>query len=167
GREIGVAGAIIPAQAPVFSAYGIALSDIVRQYSLSQPLPLPVQPSRLETIFGQLDSMAKADNSAPKAVFQRAVDMRFRSQAHVVRIALGEDPIYNEELVEDLVQRFLVAYEDIYGAGTAYRDAGIELVTFRLSVITPIARPGIQVRDPALSRQARLLETRQVRFNRQ
>jgi N-methylhydantoinase A len=165
--DVGVKAAVVPAQAAVFSAFGIAFSDVLRNYTISQPQTGPFKPDRVQSIFDQLESLARKD--MPKAawedtVIQRAVDMRFRSQAHVVRVPVSGST-YSEEFMEQLIQRFLALYEEIYGKGTAYREAGIEMVTFRLSAITPVPRPELRPNATNRGTKARELGSRKVRFS--
>lgn len=165
--DVGVRTAVIPAEAPVFSAFGIAFSDVLRNYTVSQPQASPFKPDRIQSIFANLESLAQKDMPGVPldgAILQRAVDMRFRSQSHVVRVPVSEST-YGEEAMEHLVQRFLGLYEEIYGKGTAYREAGVEMVTFRLSVITPVPRPELRPAAVTRGKKAKELGTRKVRFS--
>ena len=158
---------MIPGPASVFSAFGIALSDIRQDYSLSEPQMLPVPPERLAAAFRELEELSGRRTFTGQldgAIIQRAVDMRFRFQSHVVRVALPAGR-FDEALIDALVQRFLTLYEEIYGTGTAYRDVGIELVTFRMSVVTPVPRPAISTRLESRTSAVRGLAARRARFS--
>src|SRR4029077_11227021 len=60
-REIGIRMAVVSPYASVFSALGIASSDVVRVYSLSRPLRSPFDPDRINAPFRELEETAKAD----------------------------------------------------------------------------------------------------------
>jgi N-methylhydantoinase A len=153
--------------APVFSGFGIAGCDIQRQYARSHPMTLPVTSTQLNAIFRELESEATRDavGSAGELQLERFLDMKFRRQVHHVRIGApaGElVPSATEALIDD----FEKAYEKIYGKGTAYRKAGVEISNFIVTATTKTYKPKLRKeeltdRDP---RRARV-GSRPVYFN--
>jgi N-methylhydantoinase A/oxoprolinase/acetone carboxylase beta subunit len=69
--------------------------------------------------------------------FQFSVDMRHRGQINEVEVPLSSDSVKGGMKLTDkdlaqLIERFYVRYEAIYGKGSSYRDSRLEMVTFRL-----------------------------------
>ena len=62
--------------------------------------------------------------------------MKFRRQVHNVRIAVPEWGIRSQEMADALMVNFEEAYERIYGKGTAYRKAGVEVSNFIVTATT-------------------------------
>ncbi len=144
-REIGVCEVLVSPYAPVFSGFGIAGCDIQRQYTRSHPMTLPGPSAGLNAIFDELESDARRDAIASGAELQleRCLDMKFRRQVHHVRIALPEGQLA-DSATEALIDDFEKAYEKIYGEGTAYRKAGVEISNFILTATTKTYKPKLK-----------------------
>jgi N-methylhydantoinase A len=166
-RDIGVAEVLVSPYAPVFSGFGIAGCDIRRQYTRSYPMTMPASAALLNAIFCELETEAARDAvaSAGGLQLERFVDIKFRRQVHNVRIAVRAGELRSEE-VEALVMSFEEAYERIYGKGTAYRRAGIELSNFVVTATTKTYKPQLKEEewDGENADRARIGE-RQVYFD--
>jgi N-methylhydantoinase A len=139
-REIGIRMAVVSPYASVFSALGIASSDVVRVYSLSRPLRSPFDPDRINAPFRELEETAKADfarrDVAPgDTTFARSLQMRFRHQTHQVKVPVS-NAILTERDIEQISKSFIALYEQSFGRGTAVVEAGIEILTFQLVAST-------------------------------
>ncbi|MBI3092133.1 MAG: hydantoinase/oxoprolinase family protein [Candidatus Tectomicrobia bacterium] len=144
-REIGITNVLVSPYAPVFSAFGIAASDLVRFYARSEPMLAPGDPRRVNGIFRELERAAMADlrkDGIPKGEIdlQRSVDMKFRFQIHELRVPLPPGP-YRARHLEEIASRFIDMYEQTYGKGTAFTKAGIEMSTFRVHGIGRMTKP--------------------------
>ena len=139
-REIGLRMAVVSPHASVFSALGIASSDIVRVYASSSPLRSPFAPNRLNERFEALERQA-AEEMAEKGVepgqtsFTRLLEMRFRHQSHQVRVPALNGTLSDDD-IERIVARFVALYEQSFGAGTAVAEAGVEIMTFQVVATT-------------------------------
>jgi N-methylhydantoinase A len=144
-RDIGVSEVLVSPYAPVFSAFGIAGCDIQRQYTRSHPMALPAAASQLNAIFRELEAEAKREAVCSAGVLQleRFVDMKFRRQVHNLRIGVASGEL-NAQGTEALVVSFEEAYEKIYGKGTAYRKAGVELSNFIVTATTKTYKPKLK-----------------------
>jgi N-methylhydantoinase A len=142
GRDIGVSLALVSPFAPAFSAFGIAGCDIRRQYTRSHPMPFPAPPATLNGIFHELEEEARRD-AAGDLVLERALDMKFRRQVHNVRIPAPNGEL-GEKDVGELLDGFEQSYETIYGKGTAYRKAGVELSAFVVSATVRTYKPKLK-----------------------
>jgi N-methylhydantoinase A len=69
-----------------------------------------------------------------------SIDMRFRGQVYTVNVAIPSD-VHTKADVDLIFDRFIETYERQYGAGTAHREAGIEMVTFRAEATGIMTKP--------------------------
>ena len=147
-RDIGVSEVLVSPYAPVFSGFGIAGCDIQRQYTRSRPMTLPAPPAQFNAIFSDLEAAAIRDavRSAGELELERFLDMKFRRQVHNVRIAVPSGELRSQEM-DALMVNFEEAYERIYGKGTAYRKAGVEVSNFIVTATTKTYKPKLKVDD--------------------
>ncbi len=144
-RDIGVSEVLVSPYAPVFSGFGIAGCDIQRQYTRSRPMTLPAPPAQFNAIFSDLEAAAIRDavRSAGELELERFLDMKFRRQVHNVRIAVPSGELRSQE-TDALMVNFEEAYERIYGKGTAYRKAGVEVSNFIVTATTKTYKPKLK-----------------------
>jgi N-methylhydantoinase A len=171
GRDLGAKAAVISPYAPVFSAFGIAASDVLRIYLKSSPLRLPVPAAEINRIFAELEAAARSDLArshaqAGEATYERAIEMRFHHQTHEIPVPVPTGQLTDADL-ETLVRDFEQLYEQSFGKGTGYRKAGIEISTFRLAATLAMPKPSLVRRpfageDPAAARKGE----RQAVFDR-
>ncbi|HEY2990307.1 MAG TPA: hypothetical protein VGL11_21510, partial [Candidatus Binatia bacterium] len=165
GRDIGVSLALVSPFAPAFSAFGIAGCDIRRQYTRSHPMPFPAPAATLNAIFGELEEEARRE-AAGELVLDRALDMKFRRQVHNVRIPAPGGEL-KENNVGELLDSFEQSYEKIYGKGTAYRKAGVELSAFAVTATVKTYKPKLKALPPqGESPNGARVGERQVYFDR-
>ncbi len=167
--DVGVKQIIIPAHASEFSAWGIAVSDLVYLRQTSDPMIAPFDAARLNKIYTQLESKAR-DSLRSGGVTDdamtmlRYIDMRYRGQIHEVRV-----PLPTRTLDEQVLAQVQATFEDIYnrryGEGAAYRQAGVEARTYQVRGLGRIAGP-VWVRKELgdTDASAAVRETRQVYF---
>ena len=144
-RDIGVSEVLVSPYAPVFSGFGIAGCDIQRQYTRSRPMTLPAPPAQFNAIFSDLEAAAIRDavRSAGELELERFLDMKFRRQVHNVRIPVPSGELRSQEM-DALMVNFEEAYERIYGKGTAYRKAGVEVSNFIVTATTKTYKPKLK-----------------------
>ena len=163
--DVGVASVIVPRLAAAFSAQGLAMSGWRRLYTASDPIRYPADPSLIRKIFGRLERRAHedlADSGLPGQLDTlRSIDMRYGRQTHVVRTEIDNGRIDTASL-DTAVENFGREYERIFGRGTGYREAGVELVAFGLSATVAAADP--VMRQPSPSREPVPTHTRLVYF---
>jgi len=147
-RDIGVSEVLVSPYAPVFSGFGIAGCDIQRQYTRSRPMTLPAPAAQFNAIFSDLEAAAIRDavKSAGELELERFLDMKFRRQVHNVRIPVPSGELRSQEM-DALMVNFEEAYERIYGKGTAYRKAGVEVSNFIVTATTKTYKPKLKVDD--------------------
>jgi N-methylhydantoinase A len=136
GEELGVSAIVIPYSASVHGAFGLVTSDVAHEDQITHPLRAPFDVEAAASIFAELEgrivAQLDAEGFAPGDMrMQRAVDMRYRRQVHIVTVPVGSGEV-TARVLEETVDLFERLYEEKYGPQSAYREAGIELVSFRL-----------------------------------
>jgi N-methylhydantoinase A/oxoprolinase/acetone carboxylase beta subunit len=88
----------------------------------------------------------------PRGRFQFSLDMRHRGQINEVEVLLPEKRLKNA-FAEALRRRFYTRYEQLYGRGSSYGEARLEIVTLRLRATAATPRPKL---SPARRLSARI-----------
>jgi len=160
--DLGVRSVVVPVFASVFSAYGAATSDLRAGTELDAPCPFPPPMGWFDERFGELEARARAEVAAAavtdEVAVQRWVSLRFRRQVHQLEVPLPAGTV-GDAIVEALRDDFQAEYERTFGPGTAYADAGIELVGLRVEAVSPLptvmpTRPDASLTGPIGTREA-------------
>lgn len=144
-RDVQVQSAIIPRTAGVFSAFGISGADMVHIKEFSDPMVMPGDVNRMNKNFTELEAdligKLKAEGfPEDKIKLTRLLEMRYRRQVHGILCPVPRKKYESKDL-SGIVEVFDQMYEQKYGRGTAYREAGVEVTTFRVVGIGPMAKP--------------------------
>lgn len=168
--DVGVKQIIIPAHASEFSAWGIAVSDLVYLRQTSEPMLAPFDAERLNHIYRELEEAVRrglrtggVDDTAMTML--RSIDMRYRGQIHEVRVPVPTRPLDAGDLAQ-VQATFEEIYERKYGEGAAYRQAGVEARTYQVRGLGHIPKPAwVRSQGPdAADASTALKDTRQVYF---
>ena len=73
-----------------------------------------------------------------------SVDLRYSRQVHEVTTPVRGGAAFDDAGVQQLMDDFEALYERKYGRGSAYREAGMEMTSFRLSASGLMPRPKIE-----------------------
>jgi N-methylhydantoinase A len=148
--DLGIRQVVIPLTASVHGATGLISSDVVYEYGKSDHVVVPVAPARVNENFAGLMQRALKDLNAAgfdeaDIHVDRSVDMRYRYQVHELNVpfAPGAGTITETDL-EELYARFDEMYEKAFGQGSGYREAGKEILTFRLTANGLLKKPDIK-----------------------
>jgi N-methylhydantoinase A len=170
-RDLGVRQAVVSPYAAALSALGIAASDLQRFYVKAEPMVAsfargepadaiagfarsdpadvmaPSDLARINAIYADLERQAAADlqraGFGPEtSLLVRSVELRFRRQTNELAIRVPPGPLGQATLAA-VLGGFEAAYERVYGPGTAYKAAGIELASFRLTAIGRLPKPAL------------------------
>jgi N-methylhydantoinase A len=172
--ELGIREIVVPLTASVHGAAGLVSSDVIYDYGRSERLSVPADAQHVRDSFAGLVERAKA--SLRNAGFEdrqmkiiRSVDMRYRQQVHELNVpfAPGAELISEQDL-EGIYQRFDELYELTYGPGAGYREAGKEIMAFRVVAIGELSKPKLK-KHPITANQAAaaLKPERKVYFEEQ
>ena len=145
--ELNIPKVIIPAHSSVFSAWGMLMSDLRRDYIRTQPAVVDISAAPIiSDTFKQMEAEAReaytTEGIADSRVrIERSLAMRYEGQEHSVRIPL-ENPDLNAATVEILLADFRDAYEKEY----SYRlDNTIEVVNFTVVAFATVDRPQLAI----------------------
>lgn len=147
GAELGVRKVIIPQKeiAATWCAFGAASADVLHVHEQADIQASPFDPARVNRGLEALERRAHAQmarDGIPRARRRLAfsLDMRHRGQINEVEVLLPEARLARRGL-EALHARFVERYEQLYGHGSSYRAARLEIVTLRLRASAPTPRP--------------------------
>ena len=141
-RELQVSELIVPPHAGVFSAFGMLMSDIRRDYIRTNVLSLAEnQKNAIVTTFNEIKEEAisnfEADNTpSEKVKFTYYVDLRYAGQEHYVKVLL--DRFSEETSLEEIIKHFHQEHKKQYSFAL---DAVVELVNFHLVAEVAVDKP--------------------------
>ncbi|MGH7907440.1 MAG: hydantoinase/oxoprolinase family protein, partial [Candidatus Binataceae bacterium] len=101
-HQLGVNRVIVPHSASVHGAFGLITADVTHEEQLTHPIRMPVDPEQVNSIFSQLaervtDKLKSEGFSEDDIVLNRAVDLRFRRQVHVVTTPVAAIGLLDEK----------------------------------------------------------------------
>ena len=143
--ELRIPEIIVPINAAVFSAWGMLMSDLRRDYVRTKVVRLDAaEHEELEAVFGEMSDMALAELLAEgvpldRMVFERWADFRYKGQEHAVKVALPVEPI-TAATKADWVERFHTEHARKF----SFRlDVQVEIVNFHLVGKGLVRAPGL------------------------
>lgn len=150
--ELNVRAIVIPHSASVHGAFGLVSSDIAYDEQINRPLRVPPEPDDVNALLDDLENRVRkqlADEGfgENEIAITRAVELRYRRQVHVVTTPITKPGRLSESDLDEVVDYFESLYEERFGKGSAYREAGIEMVNFRV-------QGSGRLQEPALTSQS-------------
>ena len=111
GAELGVKKVVVPRSAPVFSAWGMMMSDLRRDYFITRLIETggaEAQPSprRSSALIAEAAERASAQFAAEGMAEKRVkltplLKCRYQNQEHSVEVAIAGGPVDEEALADD------------------------------------------------------------------
>jgi N-methylhydantoinase A len=148
-RELGCAHAVIPlgTLSTTWSAYGCATSDLLQIYERPVRMKSPIDMDFIRAAFTELEAAAQADLAADgipaeRQVMERTIEIKYPLQIHQVEVRTGET-----DTADQVLSRFIERYEQLYGSGSAWTEAAVEVVSCRVVARGTLLQP--QVRGAA------------------
>jgi N-methylhydantoinase A len=128
-----------------WSALGVLSADVLHVYERADLLTAPIDADRVNAHFRDLEARAldqlTAEGIDPARVrLARSMDMKFSLQIHEVEVEVPGGQLSGDDLVA-LVDRFGVRYEEIYGPGSAFPEAGVQVSLLRLRAYAQTQTP--------------------------
>jgi N-methylhydantoinase A len=166
--ELGIRKIVVPVAAAVFSAWGMLMTDIRRDYIRTRISLLDAaSPQELDRLWEDLLTAAREDFSTQGVkdmLYDYYADMRYAGQEHTVKIQTPA-PSWDNTAKAEIVKRFHETHEHYY----TYRLEGtpVEIVNLHLAAHGKTDKPEPQklpVREG--SAEGALKERRQVYFTR-
>jgi N-methylhydantoinase A len=134
----------------VHGGLGLLASDVVFEYGKAARILFPPDLSIVNDHFERLTKAAIQDLQRMRfreedIVIVRSVDMRYRFQSHELNVELAPGTKeLTSEVLDALDTGFDEIYQQSYGPGSGYREAGKEITAFRLRAVGKIQRPNIK-----------------------
>ncbi len=139
-EELRVPHVIVPVNSSVFSAWGMLLTDLRRDYLQTRLTRLdPVSAPQIAEGFAAIEQQAGADYGQGDVGFEHFLDMRYIGQEHTVKIAAVRSPDGTID-VEATREAFHAAHEKRF----TYRLPNpIEIVNFHLVATVAVPKPDL------------------------
>lgn len=171
-EELNVPKVIVPVNSSVFSAWGMLLTDLRRDYLLTNTQTLSVEhQASFKTTYQALEDQARKDSrednseeSLENLGFRYLADLRYEGQEHTVKI-----PFPTSDSGEPDIETAKASFHEAHKQRFTYemRDNNVEIVNFHLVATIPVDKPelskkavtGIDVSDA-------ILHTRPVDFDK-
>lgn len=153
-EELGVSKVVVPHSASVHGAFGLVSADAVFEEQITRPTKAPGNLNEINDIFAQLESkvveqLRLAGFQAKDIYTNKSIDMRFRRQVHLLNTPVQSANSLTETEVQSTLDFFVKLYQEKYGRDSAYTEAGIEMITFRLRGIGRLRKPVLRERELA------------------
>lgn len=141
--ELNIPKVIIPVNPAVFSAWGMLLTDLRRDYIRTRVTRLDSAiPAALQALFGELEALAGAEFAADgisgdRLVLERFADMRYLGQEHTVKVRVPSGAV-DARALSSAVESFHEAHEREY----TYRlTSPVELVNYHVVGFGVVPKP--------------------------
>ena len=142
-RELNMPKVVIPVNPAVFSAWGMLMTDLRRDYLRTRLTQMnDGVATEIGEIFGEMEIDATADFEAEdveaeRVVLRRQADMRYVGQDHVVKVDFPAGDV-GTAAIGEAIARFHAAHEKEY---TFRMDHAVELVNFHLVALGQVQKP--------------------------
>ncbi len=140
--DLGVRKVVVPRAADVFSAWGMLMSDLRRDYFVTRLIPLePDNAGRIGALLGEvetgaLEQFAREGVARERIRFLRYGKLRYENQEHSVEVPLPDGEV-DADAVSRIAETFHAAYEREY----TYRlDAPVELVGAHVVAVAEVGK---------------------------
>jgi N-methylhydantoinase A len=147
--ELGVRKVVVPAGASVFSAWGMMMSDLRRDYFVTRLADLRKGAAAgIEAVFAESEERAKAQFAAEgieasKVKFLRYGKFRYQNQEHTTEVLVAGGKVTDERLAE-----IEAAFHETYEREYTYRlDAPVEMVGIHLVASAEVGKLTMRKRE--------------------
>jgi N-methylhydantoinase A len=149
GMELGVRKVVVPAGASVFSAWGMMMSDLRRDYFVTRLADLKKGAAEgIENVFAESEEQARGQFAAEgvnpaKVRFLRYGKFRYQNQEHTTEVLIAEGAITDARLTE-----IEAAFHETYEREYTYRlNAPVEMVGIHLVASAEVGKLTMRKRD--------------------
>lgn len=132
--ELGVREVVVPGLAGTFSALGVATAPLLHGARFHDFAPMPMPPDRLNENFERLEREVAVHLDRDQVPEERrdivyGLEMRYGVQVNTVRVPIVRKT-YDNAGIEEINTLFDELYEQLYGKGSAFTDAGRFVTSF-------------------------------------
>lgn len=169
-RELDIPEVLVPHTASVNSALGLLSTDVTHEHLDVRQLQPPFDLDRINELFAELEGDARTklaeEGFDPESVrLERSISMRYQRQVHELLTPVETAGRLNQADLDATVDRFERLYEQRYGAGSAFKEGGIEMTEFRVRGVGPLSTPELQAHETSASNpSAARLGTKEMQF---
>ncbi len=133
---------------PAFSAFGAALADVIHTHVTTYRSMMPADPENLNKILLDIEeklffTLQREGFTERTVEFRRTFYLRYRRQLNELAVRVPTKKYAAEDLI-DIMREFDRRYEETYGAGTAYSEAGIELISLSVDAVGHTGKPALE-----------------------
>jgi len=145
-RELRCKEVIIPTEPAVFSAWGMLMTDVRRDYIRTLITRTDkVNPKDLDGIYSEMEKQATNELAAEGVRkgdldIERFADMRYLGQEHTVKVPLPSEKV-TENTLPGINDRFHTLHEQTY---TFRLETPIELVNYHITAFGRVKKPEIR-----------------------
>ncbi|GIP62778.1 5-oxoprolinase [Virgibacillus pantothenticus] len=166
-KELGVKKVVIPIASPVFSAWGMLMSDLRHDYIKTyikrlENLDLSAIMTQWHEIEKEAYEQFKNEGiSKADVIFNRFVDMRYLGQEHTVKV-----PVPNGDWTKEQLQEIIESFHQLHEHHYTFRLDGTEMefVNIHVTAFGKVVKPNIQKIKRNTTLEDAKLETRDVYF---
>ncbi|MDO8361210.1 MAG: hydantoinase/oxoprolinase family protein, partial [Devosia sp.] len=158
--ELGVKKVVVPAAASVFSAWGMMMSDLRRDYFVTRLADLmPGAAAGIEQVFDESEERARAQFAAEgidagKVKFLRYGKFRYQNQEHTTEVLIAAGKVTDARLAE-----IAAAFHETYEREYTYRlDAPVEMVGIHLVASAEVGKLKLRKREATGARAEQALK---------
>ena len=166
-KELQISEMIVPPHAGVFSAFGMLMSDIRRDYIRTNVLTVASEKKELiMTIFSEMkheaiENFKHDDYDAENIKFTHYVDLRYAGQEHYVKVLLNN--FTNETPLDAIIENFHKEHKKHYSFEL---DTTVELVNFHLVAKVEVEKPDFPKKQLHGNKlEEAVFDTREVDFD--
>ncbi|MEK5389891.1 hydantoinase/oxoprolinase family protein [Margalitia sp. FSL K6-0131] len=166
-QELGVKKVVVPVASPVFSAWGMLMTDLRHDYIQTQIKRLSeVDVGVLNQNWINLECKAYAqfeqeDVQKESVLFTRFLDMRYLGQEHTVKVPVPNGD-WKEETTLEIIERFHQLHEKNYSF--KLENAQTEIVNMHLTAFGQVQKPSLEKKFITSDLREALKEVRPVYF---
>jgi N-methylhydantoinase A len=149
-RELGVQKVIVPQRetASTWCAFGAASADILHIHERVDILVSPFDRERIRSNLQHLaaaagNGMEKDGIAEDRRRLRFSLDMRHKGQINEVEVDFALD-LASATFDADLAASFYRRYEQLYGRGSSFHGARLEIVTYRVRAMADTPRPTLR-----------------------
>lgn len=148
GTELGINTVYVFPISPVFSAFGVATSDVVHTKMVTRHLLPPIDMAALNEeltkIEADLTEVMCAEGFGENEIsFRRQLYMRYARQVNEVPVFIRESALKSADR-SSIEEAFNQKYEEAYGAGAGHPEAGIEVISIAVDAVGATIKPKLK-----------------------
>src|SRR5699024_2765414 len=167
-KELGIKKVIIPIASPVFSAWGMLMSELRHDYIQTYIKKISdLSPKDILEKWNSIEEeayiqFANEEVGKERVVFQRFLDMRYIGQEHTVKVPVPNGE-YTEKTFKQIKQKFHELHEQKYSFRLP--DIDTEIVNLHVTAFGTVQKPEINKIKRNTTIEEAKIETRDVYFD--